>query len=74
MTGLSSPDGAITANVARIGTWTQWFMRRRLLFAGAIPLMGGGMALNWRWRTAIGSRLFRSLWPPAPRCAASVCA
>ena len=74
MTDISPPDGAITAEIARVGTWTHWFTRRRLLFVGAATLMGGGMALNWGWLSAIGlAPILVSLAPCAVMCGLGLC-
>lgn len=74
MTDISPSNGAITANIARVGNWTQWFTRRRLLFVGAATVMGGGMALNWGWLTAIGlAPVLVSLAPCAAMCGLGLC-
>lgn len=74
MTDISPTDGAIIADIARVGTWPHWLTRRRLLFVGAATLMGGGMALNWGWLTAIGlAPVLVSLAPCAVMCGLGLC-
>jgi hypothetical protein len=45
-----------------------------LLFVGAATVMGGGMALNWGWLTAIGlAPVLVSLAPCAAMCGLGLC-
>ena len=49
-------------------------MRRRVLFAVAASVVGGGMALNWGWLTAIGAApILVSLAPCAAMCGLGLC-
>jgi hypothetical protein len=44
------------------------------LFVGAATVMGGGMALNWGWLTAIGlAPVLVSLAPCAAMCGLGLC-
>ena len=54
MTEISPSRDAITGGIASAGNWPRWLTRRRLLFIVAATFIGGGMALNWGWLTAIG--------------------
>ncbi|UXX85365.1 hypothetical protein [Roseovarius pelagicus] len=74
MTDLSPSNDASVAEIARAGHWPRWLTRRRLLFAGAATVMGGGMALNWGWLTAIGlAPILVSLAPCAVMCGLGLC-
>lgn len=74
MTDISTPNSAITAGIASVGNRPRWLTRRRLLLVGAATLMGGGMALNWGWLTAIGlAPILLSLAPCAVMCGLGMC-
>ena len=74
MTDISTPNSVITAGIASAGNRPRWLTRRRLLFVGAATLMGGGMALNWGWLTAIGlAPILLSLAPCAVMCGLGMC-
>ena len=74
MKEISAIDGAATPDNRRSGTWPRWLTRRRLLFVGAATLIGGGMALNWGWLTAIGpAPVLVSLAPCAVMCGLGLC-
>lgn len=74
MTDISPPNDAITAGIASSGNGPRWLTRRRLLFVGAATVMGGGMALNWGWLTAIGlAPVLVSLAPCAVMCGLGLC-
>ena len=74
MIDISPSKGAITDGIAKFGNGPQWFTRKRLLFVGAATVMGGGMALNWGWLTAIGlAPVLVSLAPCAVMCGLGLC-
>ncbi|WP_066010347.1 hypothetical protein [Thioclava sp. SK-1] len=74
MTEISPSNIAGAANIESAGNWPRWLTRRRLLFVGAATVMGGGMALNWGWLTAIGlAPVLVSLAPCAAMCGLGLC-
>ena len=74
MTDISSSNDAGAADIESAGNWPRWLTRRRLLFVGAETVMGGGMALNWGWLTAIGlAPVLVSLAPCAAMCGLGLC-
>ena len=74
MTDISSSNDAGAVGIENAGKRTRWLMRRRLLFVGAATVMGGGMALNWGWLTAIGlAPILLSLAPCAVMCGLGMC-
>ncbi len=74
MTDISLPNDAITVGIASAGNRPRRLKRRRLLFVGAATVMGGGMALNWGWLTAIGlAPVLVSLAPCAAMCGLGLC-
>ena len=74
MTEISPSNIAGAANIESAGNWPRWLTRRRLLFVGAATVMGGGMALNWGWLTAIGlAPVLVSLAPCAVMCGLGLC-
>lgn len=74
MTDISSSNDAGAADIESAGNWPRWLTRRRLLFVGAATVMGGGMALNWGWLTAIGlAPVLVSLAPCAAMCGLGLC-
>ncbi|PZX12463.1 hypothetical protein LX81_03567 [Palleronia aestuarii] len=69
-----SPGAAGLSDTSSAGTWPKWLTRRRLMFVGAASVMGGGMALNWGWLTAIGlAPILVSLAPCAAMCGLGLC-
>ena len=72
MTDISSSNDAGAVGTESVGNRLRWLPRRRLLFVGAATVMGGGMALNWGWLTAIGPVLV-SLAPCAAMCGLGLC-
>ena len=74
MTDVTPSNDAMTADIASSGNRPQWLTRRRLLFVSAATVMGGGMALNWGWLTAIGlAPVLVSLAPCAVMCGLGLC-
>ena len=74
MTNISPIDSAGVPDIEHTSTWPQWLTRSRLLFVGAATVMGGGMALNWGWLTAIGlAPVLVSLAPCAVMCGLGLC-
>ena len=74
MTDISSSNDAGAVGTESAGNRLRWLPRRRLLFVGAATVMGGGMALNWRWLTAIGlAPVLVSLAPCAVMCGLGLC-
>ncbi|KKN53757.1 hypothetical protein LCGC14_0599210 [marine sediment metagenome] len=55
-------------------SWPTWMTRRRVIFASAATLVGGGLALNWGWLTAVGlTPILISLAPCAAMCGLGLC-
>ena len=74
MTDISSSNDAGAVGTESVGNRLRWLPRRRLLFVGAATVMGGGMALNWGWLTAIGlAPVLVSLAPCAAMCGLGLC-
>ena len=74
MTDISSSNDAGAVGTESAGNRLRWLPRRRLLFVGAATVMGGGMALNWGWLTAIGlAPVLVSLAPCAVMCGLGLC-
>ncbi len=74
MTDILSSNDAGTVGIESAGNRPRWLMRKRLLFIGAATVMGGGMALNWGWLTAIGlAPVLVSLAPCAAMCGLGLC-
>ena len=74
MTDISPSSIAGATDSESAGNWPRWLTRRRLLFVGAATVMGGGMALNWGWLTAIGlAPVLVSLAPCAAMCGLGLC-
>jgi hypothetical protein len=74
MTDISSSNDAGAVGTESAGNRLRWLPRRRLLFVGAATVMGGGMALNWGWLTAIGlAPVLVSLAPCAAMCGLGLC-
>ena len=69
-----SPGIAAPSDISSAGTLPKWLTRRRVMFAGAATVIGGGMALNWGWLTAIGlAPILVSLAPCAAMCGLGLC-
>lgn len=64
----SAPARAPLSRLSRLAT------RRRVLFLAAASVVGGGMALNWGWLTAVGAApIIVSLAPCAAMCGLGLC-
>lgn len=73
MTDISS-GVAGPSDTSSAGVWPDWLTRRRVMFAGAATVIGGGMAVNWGWLTAIGlAPILVSLAPCAAMCGLGMC-
>ncbi len=67
--GVAGPSATSSA-----GTWPEWLTRRRMMFASAATVVGGGIALNWGWLTAIGlAPILLSFAPCAAMCGLGLC-
>ncbi|MDD9727623.1 hypothetical protein PVV74_19400 [Roseovarius sp. SK2] len=74
MTDVIPSSDAATSGISSAGNRPPLLTRRRLLFVGAATVMGGGMALNWGWLTAIGlAPVLVSLAPCAAMCGLGLC-
>lgn len=74
MTDISPSNIAGAADIESAGNLPRWLTRRRLLLVGAATVIGGGMALNWVWLTAIGlAPVLVSLAPCVAMCGLGLC-
>lgn len=52
----------------------RWATRRRIMFVIATGVIGGGLALNWGWLTALGlAPVILALAPCAAMCGLGLC-
>ncbi|MGR3508512.1 MAG: hypothetical protein ACU0CQ_05265 [Sulfitobacter sp.] len=75
--GRQTIEGSLTnapADASATSVWPAWMTRKRVIFASAATLLGGGMALNWGWLTAVGlAPILISLAPCAAMCGLGLC-